>query len=420
MRIALLICGNISNVNGIKNTYDSLINKNNRLDSSSNNIDYDVFCFIKNQYNVDSFSDKIRKKVYVEDFSEFSNTKHERINKVRELFKSLDNEVLGKKSYYEHYKSFFLNNDNDTHIGTYIDEFIQYKICFDMMKQYSIDNKLKYDIVVLQTCPIDKNIINEKDNIYVSFLNNRMIKKSIFIGNMEVMERMCDLYLYAFTYINDYKNEDVDFYYYEYQIYRYLKELEEKKILNVVSLDKSKKLLSIIERNPVIHTPIILDHTSLICYMAQYLKPNYYVEYGVNDCLNIMSVAKYCEKVIGVDLKYHENIKKIPNITFYNMNTREFGKVLKNMNIVVELVFIDACHQSQVVLEDFDDIYPYVIRNGFIFLHDTFPTEVKFTSDEYCSDSWRVPQILKEKYKDEIEGITLPFSPGLSMIRKLI
>ena len=57
---------------------------------------------------------------------------------------------------------------------------------------------------------------------------------------------------------------------------------------------------------------------------------------------------------MGVDLS-HADVSHIPNLTFYRMTTREFNScVLKNLSETVDMAFIDADHQWEVVFQDFE------------------------------------------------------------------
>ena len=161
----------------------------------------------------------------------------------------------------------------------------------------------------------------------------------------------------------------------------------------------------------------IIDHAFLISYLAKWYKPNLYVEYGVRGADCIYQVLPYCKKVWGVDIapSYYRH----PDFEFFQMSTREFKGVLETRKPVIDMAFIDACHKSEVVLQDFDDLFPYVIEDGLIFLHDTYPMSREYTSPDYCNDCWRVPNALKNKYQGRIEILTLPVQPGLTMVKKL-
>jgi hypothetical protein len=133
-----------------------------------------------------------------------------------------------------------------------------------------------------------------------------------------------------------------------------------------------------------------------------------------------MAISPFCKLVIGVDVNDHPNTYKIPNLEFYQMKTRDFEEKLVEMKPRIDMAFIDACHESDVVIKDFRGIFPFVVDNGLIFLHDTYPNNPKYLDKKACSDCWKTPLILKEYYSPrEIELVTLPIQPGLTIVRKL-
>ena len=159
----------------------------------------------------------------------------------------------------------------------------------------------------------------------------------------------------------------------------------------------------------------IIDHPYIISYMAQWWKPNLYVEYGIRDGACVSRIIPHAKETWGVDIEPYSNSD--PRFKFFQMTTRDFKKVLQERNPTIDMAFIDACHQCDVVLQDFDDLFPYMIPDGIIFLHDTYPIAEEFTVPNYCNDCWKVPGELKKKYGSKIELLTLPVMPGLTMVK---
>lgn len=160
----------------------------------------------------------------------------------------------------------------------------------------------------------------------------------------------------------------------------------------------------------------IFDHPQFIANLAKWYRPNLFVEYGVGNGAATSVFAPFCKKVICVDIK--KQFIPPSNIDFYEMSTREFKSYLPKLNQPIEMAFIDADHKAEVVFEDFEDLFPYMIENGLLFLHDTFPCNKEFTHPNFCNDSWRVPDMIKKKYGDQCEVLTIPVQPGLTIVRK--
>jgi len=143
------------------------------------------------------------------------------------------------------------------------------------------------------------------------------------------------------------------------------------------------------------------DHPQFIASILKWYRPNLFIEYGLSSCVATVHLAPLCKRYIGVDINFHENMRRIPNLEFYEMPTSKFKtKVLDNLTEPVEAAFIDADHASEVAFQDFEDLFPHVIDNGLIFIHDTYPCDKQWTAPMFCNDSWRVPGLIKAKYGD--------------------
>lgn len=164
----------------------------------------------------------------------------------------------------------------------------------------------------------------------------------------------------------------------------------------------------------------VLPHEKILAHVAQWLRPDVYVEYGMAACGSMLSVAPYCKRAIGVDIKSHPYMQGIPNLDFYNMSTDMFKERFLDKcadDFTIDMAFIDADHEAEQVVRDFDALYAKLVPNGFIFIHDTYPISEMFTEQGYCGDSYKVPFIIKKKYPG-IDIMTIPVQPGMTVIRK--
>jgi hypothetical protein len=162
----------------------------------------------------------------------------------------------------------------------------------------------------------------------------------------------------------------------------------------------------------------IFDHPQFIASIAKWYRPNLFVEYGTAQGGATKVYAPFCKRIIGVDLN-RADAKTVPNVQFYQMSTREFKTaVLDKLAEEIDMAFIDADHHWDVAFQDFEDLFPKMTDNGIIFLHDTYPCDQQWTSQDFCGDSWVVPHKIKEKYGDVCDVFTIPIQPGLTMVRK--
>jgi len=163
--------------------------------------------------------------------------------------------------------------------------------------------------------------------------------------------------------------------------------------------------------------PTTLDMIEFVKFFVQTLQPDNYLELG----LYLGETISYCKDFvkhnsIGVDISIPKHLK---GYSFYNMTTDEFFKQIEEKDILIpplDMVFIDADHSHEQSLKDFNNVFPYVVDQGLIFLHDTFPKDKKHIQPGYCGDVYKTAvQILDRK---DCEIITLPVHPGLSIVRK--
>jgi len=181
-------------------------------------------------------------------------------------------------------------------------------------------------------------------------------------------------------------------------------------------------------RYPDIPRVLTLNHPELIEIFARILRPQRYLELGIQFCEVIKRMIDVCPNVYGVDIQSNEHIEKYQNrFKFYNMSTTDFLKdVLRNNpefnnsenKEFFDMVFIDADHSHSSSLSDFDMVFDYVKDHGFIFLHDTYPISQRWTDPGLCNDCYKTADYIKKNYMDKCEILTIPVNPGLSIVRK--
>lgn len=139
-----------------------------------------------------------------------------------------------------------------------------------------------------------------------------------------------------------------------------------------------------------------------------------YVEYGVRSGTTLRPISTIVKQSYGVDI---QDTPVVPdNCSFHKSYTDDFStKYLSSINF--HFAFIDADHSFESCMKDFDYIYQSIQSGGYIFLHDTYPCEERFLDKGACHDCYKTPIKIKEKYPN-IELVTLPLNPGLTIIRK--
>jgi len=83
------------------------------------------------------------------------------------------------------------------------------------------------------------------------------------------------------------------------------------------------------------------------------------------------------------------------------------------------MVFIDADHAHEQSLKDFINVFPRVINDGFIFFHDSYPCLPYMFNKDKSDTCYKTPLYLKTKFIDSLEILTLPFNPGVTIVKKI-
>ena len=162
------------------------------------------------------------------------------------------------------------------------------------------------------------------------------------------------------------------------------------------------------------------DTASLVVELVKLLKPHTYVELGTKRGFTFNQVAPLVEQAIGVDQAGFKGVLKPPNVKLYEMSTDAFAKICV---WPIDFLFIDACHEKEQVLEDFNNFLPWVRSfTGIICIHDTYPIKKELAVDGYCGNAWEAAQEIRKVsiYSKFCEIVTIP-GPwfGMSIIRKV-
>lgn len=158
------------------------------------------------------------------------------------------------------------------------------------------------------------------------------------------------------------------------------------------------------------------DHIKFLVSLATWIKPESYLEIGVRDGKSLKEIAPICKKCYGVDIKLMEKDFD-DNVILFEMSSDDF--LDQNKDLKFDFVFIDGDHKKNQVIKDFINVSKKVIEDGFICFHDTYPYCESLTIDKYCSNAWEAILEIKKNYSKDWEILTLPFNPGLTIMKKI-
>lgn len=72
----------------------------------------------------------------------------------------------------------------------------------------------------------------------------------------------------------------------------------------------------------------------------------------------------------------------------YKMTTDAFFAQLEKQALF-DVIYIDACHEVQHVVRDFNNSVKHLRPGGLIFVHDLIPPNREFTAQHYCGDGYK-------------------------------
>ena len=160
-------------------------------------------------------------------------------------------------------------------------------------------------------------------------------------------------------------------------------------------------------------------HEDFIDFLGGLIRPKVYVELGLFRCGLFNRMIPHAEKLIGVDMNPEAGnfMLQSDKVRFFNGTTQQFAQELQENPLQIDLLFIDADHAKEAVLQDFYDFFPFVSPHGLILLHDTHPRDAEMLQRTLCDTAY---EAIEELSKDttEYELMTLPLSPGLTLCRK--
>jgi hypothetical protein len=154
------------------------------------------------------------------------------------------------------------------------------------------------------------------------------------------------------------------------------------------------------------------NHSDFIAELVKQINCKTYLELGVYDGTTMSLVYPHVKKLIGVDIKDVRNFK---GGDFYLESTDSF---FSHFNEIVDVVFIDADHNFESVKKDFENSIKLLNKFGMIILHDTDPMEEMYLNPNYCGDSYKMDEWIRENYTD-LDIMTLPLTQeGLTIVKR--
>ena len=121
---------------------------------------------------------------------------------------------------------------------------------------------------------------------------------------------------------------------------------------------------------------MFLDYRDNLSYLHDYVKPEVYVEIGVETGRSLM-LAK-APLSIGIDPEPKINVELSENIQVFKMTSDDFFKneAKKTLNgKKIDLAFIDGLHWFEFALRDFINVEKNANKKSIIAVHDILPMD---------------------------------------------
>ena len=171
---------------------------------------------------------------------------------------------------------------------------------------------------------------------------------------------------------------------------------------------------------PDMSQPVGLNwHENFIVHLASILRPNVYMELGLYECAVFNRIIPFAQHLIGVDISPRAKtfMTRSPKTEFICSSTKGLSLELAPRGMQIDMLFIDADHSREAVLEDFRSYSPFVAPHGLILIHDTHPRDTSELNPAFCGDGYlAIPDLQTDL--GNFEMVTIPVSPGLTICRK--
>jgi hypothetical protein len=166
-------------------------------------------------------------------------------------------------------------------------------------------------------------------------------------------------------------------------------------------------------RNPF-SKPEVSWHAPFIKQLAEVLKPEVYAELGIYEGETFNLVQANLKIAADINLKSLEFVRGSHSVEKICGDSSALREYLISKSILVDMLFIDADHRKEAVLDDFQHLEPSMSARGILLFHDTYPATKEMSSPSYCGDGFLAIPELRKLYK-KWNFVTLPVHPGLTI-----
>jgi len=172
---------------------------------------------------------------------------------------------------------------------------------------------------------------------------------------------------------------------------------------------------------------VVDDYNGIICSVINACEFKNYLELGLAGGHQFDKVSKNCpnlETMVAVDIRTSDwtifnPLPTNPRMKIYNGTKTDdfFANNVKDHKF--DVAFIDACHNYDQVMRDFNNVLNVIEEDGIIFMHDTYPPNQSHTTEGACSDAYKAYMDICDNYRKVCECVNVPIFCGLNIVRKI-
>lgn len=145
----------------------------------------------------------------------------------------------------------------------------------------------------------------------------------------------------------------------------------------------------------------------------------FYVDEALGKITNPLTIKGYLHEDTLL-LHHSEEIKDYSNkkaVAYCGTSDKFFENITLPK---IGFAFIDGEHHYEYVKKDFENIFKYLVPNGVICLHDTYPYNEDLVLGDYCADSYKMRQELEKDPRVDTFTFTktVAVDVGLTIVRK--
>lgn len=165
-------------------------------------------------------------------------------------------------------------------------------------------------------------------------------------------------------------------------------------------------------------------HALVIYNIVRAIKPKRILEIGIRSGVSTKAMLGALADGNNIKCEYNgcdinpacQKLQKNSSLTLL-LHIMSSDELAKQWNKSIDILFIDGCHEYSQVKRDYINFSHFLKKNGFMFFHDTYPPNERLKNPDKCGTAYKILNDLKND--NTLECITLPYSYGLTICRKL-